>query len=306
MSSLQADHSAINPQAWNAAQGFVDTQATERPQDVVETRNFGPLGMMELAQGAGSFPDEAAPVFNLQTVVSANCHAEVDYGGQKLHSPPFRSGSIFLAPANTCCNYVISADHVILIIPLPLAAVNSVAEQAMPCFSGDFSALHSQGFRSDILRKRMHTLWRVAAGDAKAPSLDPHAEALALIEQLLRLSAYPQAIKPLRHHLAPHARQRVLDYIHAHLADDVSLPTLAQVAGLSDYYFMRAFKSEMGITAHQYVLQERIYKAIRLLRLTKLSITEIAMDCGFASHQHMSGVFNTFRGRAPQVVRSMS
>jgi AraC family transcriptional regulator len=306
MSSLQADHSAINSQAWSAAQGFVNTQATERPQDIVENRNFGPLIMAELAQRAGSFPDEAASVFNLQTMLSANCHVEVDYGGQKLHSPPIQSGGICLAPANTHCNYSISAPHVVLIIPIPLNAVKSVTEHIMPSFSGDFSALHSRGFKSDTLRNRMQTLWRAAAGDAKAPSLDPHAEALALIEQLLRLSADPIAIKPQRHHLAPHARQRVLDYIHAHLVEDVSLPTLAQVAGLSDYYFMRAFKAEMGITAHQYVLQQRIYKAIRLLRVTKLSITEIAMDCGFASHQHMSGVFNAFRGRTPQAVRSAS
>jgi AraC family transcriptional regulator len=304
MSSLPTDESVISAQPWNAAQGYLDMQAAERPQDVVETRSLGPLRMMEIAQGAGSFPDEAAPVFSLNTIISANCGVEVDYGGQKFHSTWFPSGDFVVAPANANCNFIVSAPHLYMSTPIPLAAVKSVAEHIMPSFVGDFSALHSGGFRSHTLRKRVQTLWRAAAGDAKAPSLDPHAEALALIEQLLRLSADPKAIKPQRHHLAPHARQRVLDYIQAHLADDVSLPQLAQVAGLSDYYFMRAFKAEMGITAHQYVLQQRIYRAIRLLRITKQPIAQVASDCGFASHQHMSTVFNALRGRTPQAVRA--
>jgi AraC-like DNA-binding protein len=306
MSSLQTDGLAVNPQTWSAAEGFVQTQATERPHDLVEARSLGPLKMMELAQDAGFFPDDASPVFNLQLVTSANCGAEIHYGGQKLHFARVHSGNICLSPANTQCGYLIDAPNVVLAIPIPLAAVISVAEQVLPSFGGDFSALHGRWLSSDAVRKRMHTLWRAAAGDAKAPSLDPHAEALALIEQLLHLSADRHAISSPRHHLAPHVRQRVLDYIHAHLAEDVSLPTLARVAGLSDFYFMRAFKAEMHITAHQYVLQQRIYKAIRLLRDTTQSITEIALDCGFASHQHMSGVFNAVRGRTPQAARSAS
>jgi AraC-like DNA-binding protein len=304
MSGLHLHQTPVNPQAWNAAQRFLDMQTSERPQNIVEARSFGPVSMMEVAQGAGSFPDEASSVFNLQTLISANCPAEISYGGQKLRTTWVHSGDICFAPANAHCNYLVSAPHVCLMIPIPLHAVNSVAQHVMPSFRGDFSVLHSRGFRSDAVRTRMYSLWRAAAGDAKAPSVDPHAESLALIDQLLRLSAYPQAIKLARHHLAPLARQRVLDYIDAHLADDVSLPKLAQVAGLSDYYFMRAFKAEMGITAHQYVLQQRIYQAIRLLRATRLTITQIAMDCGFASPQHMSMVFSTVRGRTPLSVRA--
>jgi AraC family transcriptional regulator len=304
MNSLPTDDSVTSPQTWNAAQGYLDMQATERPQDVVETRSLGPLSMLEVAQGAGRFLDAAAPVFALQTLISANCNLEIDYGGQKVHSPGLRSGDMVFSPVNTSCGYLLDAPHVVLAIPIPLTAVKSVAAHVMPSFGGDFSALHSRVFTSNTLRKCMHTLWRAAAGDAKAPSLDPHAEALALIEQLLRLSVDPKAIKPQRHHLAPHTRQHVLDYIQAHLAEDVSLPQLAQIAGLSDYYFMRAFKAEMGITAHQYVLQQRIYRAIRLLRISKLPIAQVALDCGFASHQHMSTVFNALRGRTPQAVRS--
>jgi AraC-like DNA-binding protein len=190
------------------------------------------------------------------------------------------------------------------VIPIPQIAVHAVAEHVAPSFSGDFSKLHSGKFRSDGLRKRMLSLWRGAGGDAQALSVDAHGETTVLIEDLLRLAADPGACRQVRHHLSPHARQRLVDYIDVHLAEDVSLPKLAQVCCLSDYYFMRAFKAEMGITAHQYVLQQRIYRAIRLLRVTKLSITEIALDCGFASHQHMSGVFSTFCGRTPLAVRN--
>jgi AraC family transcriptional regulator len=293
--------SATSPQAWKAAEGFLNMQESERPQDVVETRALGPLSMMEVAQGAGSFPDEAAPVFNLQLLTSANCEAEISYSGYKFQLRA-HAGDIFLSPANADCNYLVPAAHAVLAIVIPQIAVHAVAEHVAPSFGGDFSILHSNKFSAAGLRKRMLSLWR-NVGHAQALGVDAHGETMALIEDLLRLAMNPSALRQVRHHLSPHARQRVLDFIDAHLAKDVSLPKLAQVACLSEYYFMRAFKAEMGITAHQYVLQQRVYRAICLLRMTKLSITEIALDCGFASHQHMSGVFSALRGRTPLAVR---
>jgi hypothetical protein len=86
MSSLDMYSPASHTEAWDAAEDFLSAQERERPQDVVETRTLGPLSMMEVAQGAGSFPDAAAPIFNLQLVVCANCEVEVCYSGHKFHS----------------------------------------------------------------------------------------------------------------------------------------------------------------------------------------------------------------------------
>jgi AraC family transcriptional regulator len=277
-------------------------QETERPQDVVSTRAFGPLSMMEIAQGAGSFPDNSAPVFNLQLMMSANCEGEFGYAGHQFQSW-INCGDIFLAPASCDCNYVLSASHAFLMIPIPLMAVKAVTEHLMPSFGGDFSRLHSNKFRSDGLRKRILNLWRGAGREAQTSSLDVHGQAMVFIEDLLRLAVDPSALRKVRHHLSPHARQRVLDYIDAHLAEDVSLPKLAQVAGLSEYYFMRAFKAEMGITGHQYVLQQRIYRAIRLLRVTKTPIAQIALGCGFNDQAHLAHTFARLCGYPPSALR---
>lgn len=302
MSNWYIHSPATHPQAWKAAEVFLSAQATERPQNIIQSRNLGPLKMMEVSQGAGSFPDEAAPVFNLQLVLSSNCQIEVTYSGQQFHSRCY-TGDIFIAPANTHSNYTLSAPHAVLLNPIPLAAVSAVAEDVMPSFGGDFSRLHNNKFRSDGLSKRVLGLWHGAASDTQRVSFDANGETLALIEELLRLSVDPNALRPVRYHLSPHARQRVLDYIDTHLPEDVSLPKLANVACLSDYYFMRAFKAEMGITAHQYVLQQRIYRAIRLLRATKIPLAQIALDCGFADQAHLAHTFARVCGYPPSALR---
>jgi AraC family transcriptional regulator len=302
MSNSHIHSPATSPKAWKAAERFLRMQEMERPQNIIETRSLGPLSMMEIAQGAGSFPDVAAPVFNLQLMMSANCEGEFGYSGHKFQSW-IHHGDIFLAPASCDCNYLLSAPHAIMMIPIPLIAVNAVTEHMMPSFGGDFSGLHSNKFRSDGLRKHLLSLWRGASIDAQALNVDAHGEAMTLIEELLRMAVDPSALRQVRHHLSPHARQRVLDYIDAHLAEDVSLPKLAQVAGLSEYYFMRAFKAELDITAHQYVLQQRIYRAIRLLRVTKTPIAQISLDCGFNDQAHLAHTFARVCGYPPSALR---
>ena len=51
---------------------------------------------------------------------------------------------------------------------------------------------------------------------------------------------------------------RVLDYIHEHLANDLSLSELAHVAGLSPSHFKVVFKQSLGVPVHQYVIKTRV------------------------------------------------
>ena len=64
----------------------------------------------------------------------------------------------------------------------------------------------------------------------------------------------------------PRALQRVREFIEAHLEENLSIPALAAVAGLSKFYFARAFKQSVGLTPHDYVVQCRVRRAQELLR----------------------------------------
>jgi AraC family transcriptional regulator len=89
---------------------------------------------------------------------------------------------------------------------------------------------------------------------------------------------------------------RALDYIQAHLDGEIHLVDLAGAVGLSPFHFAKLFKQSTGSTPHQYVLQRRLERATELLRSTELSLSEVALECGFADQSHFANLFRRFMG----------
>lgn len=97
---------------------------------------------------------------------------------------------------------------------------------------------------------------------------------------------------------------QVLDYIQAHLDQNIKLADLAQLLGISQFHFSALFKQSMGISPHQYLLQQRIERAKQLLQQTNKSIMDIALACGFSSHSHLSNQFRQVTGVTPKTYRT--
>lgn len=84
----------------------------------------------------------------------------------------------------------------------------------------------------------------------------------------------------------------VINYVRSHLNDDLSLDTLAKVAGFSPFHFHRVFKSITEETINDMVVRLRLERAASLLRATPdLSITDAAFECGFKSVPVFSRAF---------------
>jgi AraC family transcriptional regulator len=87
---------------------------------------------------------------------------------------------------------------------------------------------------------------------------------------------------------------RVMDHIRANLTGDLRLETLARVAHFSPYHFHRVFKSVVGETINEFTHRLRLQKAAsHLIHNPRLSITEIALQCGYSSP---SSFARDFRG----------
>jgi AraC-like DNA-binding protein len=108
---------------------------------------------------------------------------------------------------------------------------------------------------------------------------------------------------PPRGGLAPGALRRVKEYIDGHLGEDLTLETLAALAGLSTHHFARAFKRSTGLPPHRCILQERIKRAAEMLRQTSLPLTAIAHSLGFTDQSHFSRSFRWHMGIAPRYYR---
>jgi AraC family transcriptional regulator len=100
--------------------------------------------------------------------------------------------------------------------------------------------------------------------------------------------------------LAAWQMRRVVEYLEAHLAEDVSLETLAGLVQLSRSYFSRAFKVSTGLAPHQWQLKARIAKAKRLLIEGDLSLSHIAIEVGFADQAHFTRTFGRHSGLSPR------
>ena len=78
----------------------------------------------------------------------------------------------------------------------------------------------------------------------------------------------------------------------------VTLSELAEMAGLSRYQLLRSFSRTLGITPHAYQLQRRVSMARQLIA-NGSSLSQAALDAGFADQSHMSRAFNRQLGLSP-------
>ena len=93
---------------------------------------------------------------------------------------------------------------------------------------------------------------------------------------------------------------RVIDYVEAFLAEDISLADLALVAGRSKFHFSRLFKTAIGLTPHQYLMKRRVERAAEAMKARTESLADIALSYGFSDQTHFTRNFKKFKGVTPK------
>jgi AraC-like DNA-binding protein len=103
--------------------------------------------------------------------------------------------------------------------------------------------------------------------------------------------------------LSPGVFRRVCEYIDANLQTNIDLRTLSEIAGLSIWYFGRAFKQSIGASPHRYLLHRRLDKARHFVANTNLPLAEIAIRSGFSDQSHFTRRFSQYFGQSPGAFR---
>ena len=119
-----------------------------------------------------------------------------------------------------------------------------------------------------------------------------------LAHELAHLNSQ-QSEETARGGLAPWQQRIVTDYIEEHLAERISLNTLAGLVNLSPHYFCRAFKHSLGVPPHRYHNSRRIERAKRLLAAHSLTVTEVGFQLGFADTSSFGAAFRKATGLTP-------
>lgn len=94
-----------------------------------------------------------------------------------------------------------------------------------------------------------------------------------------------------------------LNYMHAHLAEPLTLKTLAARAHLTPAWFGTRFKAATGQTTYQALLQVRLTRAQELLRTTQQTVVSIALEVGFCDASHFAVHFRHKVGVTPAQYR---
>lgn len=136
----------------------------------------------------------------------------------------------------------------------------------------------------------------------------------ARIEQLPTTAASRQLVREMadrycllvrRHSTAGYSLpvQTALLYVRQHLAEPLSLRTVAAALDYNASYFSARFKSETGQTLTEFILQERMRLAADLLLSTRLQVQTVAQHCGYLDVNYFARVFRQTMGCSPSAYR---
>ena len=102
-------------------------------------------------------------------------------------------------------------------------------------------------------------------------------------------------VTPLHEHHKASAIEQALDFIHQNYQYDVKISHLASTVNLDRTWLYRLFQDEMGRSPKVYLTEYRLKIAKEYLRTSDLTLTEIALSCGFSSssafHKHFKKAF---------------
>jgi len=132
---------------------------------------------------------------------------------------------------------------------------------------------------------------------------DADETAARLLEAVIGVMS-DQTPKPVR--VSPRDRRRIgeaLRYIELHVADALDLDTLAGVAIMSKYHFVRTFRHIVGMTPYQFLLDLRLRRTAVRLATSAAPVSAIAFESGFGDLSTFNARFRRTFGMSPTAFR---
>jgi AraC family transcriptional regulator len=217
------------------------------------------------------------------------------------------TGAIWLSPAGVGKEIVITA-------PIPqtmhLYLPTTLFDRLNDDFNLPVAPAHSirlaVGIGDDVIAHIGRSILSELTVETAASRMYVEAASLTLAARLLQKycdSGACAATESSAHSLDYIRLRRVLDYIAANIGDDISLATLARIAGYSTFHFARKFALAMGTSPHRYISRIRLDNAMAQLAAGKLPLAEIALNAHFSSQASFTRAFHRATGMTPQKYR---
>ena len=222
----------------------------------------------------------------------------------KTHTGLYRKGDLLITPANTPLFVRWEGDENCLQIQLTAQFLKSIARETLQNNCDLLELVPTFQTRDAHLEAIATMLFTEFQQNPAGNRLYVDSLANILAVNLLRQHGTTKPQLPIYEGGLPQRQlMKVLDYIDAHLGQNLKLENLAQLLDMSQFHFSRLFKQSMGLAPYQYLTQQRVERAKQLLKQTDRSIVDIALHCGFNSHSHLSKKFRQITGMTPKSYR---
>jgi Transcriptional regulator containing an amidase domain and an AraC-type DNA-binding HTH domain len=211
-------------------------------------------------------------------------------------------GTISLVPAGVVPVWSARSDFELIVCAIDVSLVNEIHAELDRRPEGELRFRNN--FEDPAAQQLMRLLFADSADGYPADRLytDHLIHALAYRFLVIGRGSDPQStvkqVSPLPRHILGRVIERMRN-----LDTELSLQVLAKESGYSRVHFVRMFRAATGYTPHNYLLKLRLDRVRELLASPTLSLTEIALECGFSSHSHLSRVFRQVLGATPSEYR---
>ncbi|MDF2614657.1 MAG: transcriptional regulator, AraC family [Clostridia bacterium] len=101
-----------------------------------------------------------------------------------------------------------------------------------------------------------------------------------------------------------HTLKKIMGYIYQNYDKKIKLTDISESVNLTPQYLCKFFKEMTDTSISSYINHCRIEAASTLLKISTLSITDIALECGFDNLSYFNRVFKKQMGCTPTVFRS--
>lgn len=263
------------------------------------------ITVAEFQQPPGNSKFPAEPEHTLALCLSTKPYRVWQTIGDRSYSGIYSKGGLSLTPAKLPCAYKVYGNDHYLEIKIPSSSLKQIAVEVM---NRDLNRLELRTEFRDRNPKieQLAMMLRAELYQGKDGVGQLYIDSLvnALTVNLLRDYAVNKPeIAVYEGGLSDRSLFQAIEYIEHHLSESIKIQDLATHLGISKFHFSRLFKQSTGISPHQYVMQQRIELAKQLLKKANLPITDIALNCGFNSHAHLTKYFRAMTGMTPRAYR---
>lgn len=281
----------------------------------MQTPHFNPLSISEIALADNSFSMRSTAFLTLVSIQSGTGTSQYED-----HEVPFKKGKLYVIPQGNTYLFC-SKKAQLLVVECPQEFVDQVRSEADRIETCD--NLRKLAYINHNYHNKAGCIFTNTEDETFAMQLVAAIQreyqnkqldyliirqSIAILLNLIARNLIAHDVVELDKNKKEYALMRIISHIQENIRnkEELALAKTAEIAGLSKTYFGEYFKSNMGISYQDYVLDYKLKLVETRLRYSSVRIKEIAFELQFNDESHLTKVFKKHRGLTPSAYRKAS